>query len=264
MSFNEKIEHMFDWGWDKLDAPLFSSLFVMLIVLILAIIIGIAATVGYKKKTYLERPKGILFLAELYYNMCANFVRDKMGGKKWESFTGYFMCLFAYLFLAFQVSLLGLPSVIDWLWGPLSCAIIMFVMIQATAIKYQHLHYFHRYVEPFAFFLPINLVTMWSPIISTTMRLFGNCLSGSVIIGLIQWALTGLSSSVAFWASPNLAGSIAAPFVMGTLNIYFSLFSGFIQTLVFGTLSALWIAAEGPGEDEVSPEIQPSEEILAQ
>ena len=131
LTYRDKLAHMMDFGWDSMDAQMFSSLFVMVIVLALAIAIGISARRGLKNKTYLEKPKGFLFLAELYYRMCENFVKSRMGGKKWENWTGYFMTLFAYLFLAFIVSLIGLPSCIDWLWGPLSLSLIMFWIVPA-------------------------------------------------------------------------------------------------------------------------------------
>lgn len=275
-----RMSSIFKWeGANSLDAPLFSSLIIMAILLILGAIIGIRAHIGLKRKEYLQRPKGLLFIAELYYDMCDNFVVSNMG-KSGAGYAGYFWTLFAYLFLGFTFSLLGLPSVIDWLAAPLSLAIIMFVMIQVVAIKYQHFGYFHRYIEPIPVFLPINLVTMWSPIISTTMRMFGNCLAGSVIIGLVQWALSNASSAIfsamgvsglivgadAYWnASPTWTGIFLAPIPMGVMNLYFSLFSGFVQTLVFASLTALWVAQERPEEETKKEEEkavnEPSKEL---
>jgi F-type H+-transporting ATPase subunit a len=249
-TYEYKIEHMFDWGWAAMDAQLFSSLFVMLLVLVFAILIGALARSGYKKKTYLQRPHGLLFFGEMYYGICDNFVATRMGYTR-RGYTGYFMCLFAYLFLAFIWGITGAPSVIDWLAAPLTLSIIMFALIQYNAIKTNHWHYFHRYIEPFAIFLPINLLTMWTPILSTAMRMFGNALSGTIIIGLVQWALGNASSAILSSLSTSGWTSIfLAPIPMGILNIYFSLFSGFVQTLVFATLSALWIAQEMPAEED--------------
>ncbi|HBB05569.1 MAG TPA: hypothetical protein DCZ41_03145 [Firmicutes bacterium] len=257
-----RLESMFEWhGADSIDAPLLSSLLIMAVLLLIGAIVGIRATIGLKKKEYLKKPKGILFLAELYYDMCQSFVGSNMGESA-KGYGGYFWTLFAYLFISFIFSLFGLPSVVDWLAVPLGLAIIMFVIIQAVAIKYQHFGYFHRYIEPIPVFLPINLITMWSPIISTTMRMFGNCLAGSVIIGLIQWALSNASNAIfgamgvngfigtnleSYWNMwPYWTGVFLAPMPMGVLNLYFSLFSGFVQTLVFASLTALWIAQERP------------------
>jgi F-type H+-transporting ATPase subunit a len=257
--YSDRLSKMWDLDFD--DA-MFSSLIVMALVLILAIILGIRVRIAYKKKEYLNRPKGFLNLGEMYYDICHNFVLKQMGPQN-EKFTGYFMCLFAYLFLAFIWSITGLPSIIDWLAGPLSLSIIMFTLIQFTAIRYQHWHYFHRYIEPFAVFFPINLLTMWTPIISTCMRMFGNCLSGTIIIGLVQWALS--KASTAIFSAVSTAGWTSiflAPIPMGILNLYFSLFSGFVQTLVFATLTALWIAQEVP--ENSSPAITEAPRAVAQ
>jgi len=257
ITYEDKIAHMFDWN---MDASMYSSLLIMAILLLLAIIVGIRARIALKKKEYLERPHGMMFVADAYVEFCTNFAKDKMG-YSFENMGGYFMTLFAYLFIAFNWGLTGLPTVIDWLAAPLSLSIIMFTLIQFTAIRYQHWHYLHRYIEPIVAFLPINLVTMWTPIISTCMRLFGNCLSGTIVIGLLQWALgrlsNGILSSFGAIAASDIppytwASIFLAPIPMGILNLYFSLFSGFVQTTVFSTLTALWIAQEKPEEESPS------------
>jgi F-type H+-transporting ATPase subunit a len=128
-------------------------------------------------------------------------------------------------------------------------------------------------VEPIFVFLPVNLITMWAPIISTTMRMFGNCLSGTILIGLIQWALGSASSAIfgafgvvgtigtsPFWNDPGWTSIFLAPGPVGLLNSYFSLFSGFIQTLVFTTLSAIWISQEMPQASPKKNEILPASE----
>lgn len=272
-TYLDKIAHMMDWN---MDASMYSSLFVMAIILILAIIVGIKARIAYRRKDYLKRPKGLLMLSEWYVEFCDNFAVDKMGRAS-EAWGGYFMCLFAYLFLAFNWGLTGMASIIDWLAAPLCLSIIMFVLIQGTAIKYQHWGYLHRYIEPFVVFLPINLLTMWTPIISTAMRLFGNCLSGTIIMGLLQWALGKASASLLAliganatpFASSYLNGTtyhwtsvFLAPVAMGVLNLYFSLFSAFIQTTVFSTLTALWVAQEKP--EDTAPELSEAPRALAQ
>lgn len=269
MTYKDKIAHMFDWS---MDAPMYSSLIIIAILMILATVVGIRFHIANKRKEYLERPHGLVFAADWYCSFCQKFVKTNMG-EGFENMAGYFMALFAYLFIAFNWGLTGLPTVIDWLAAPLSLSIIMFTLIQVTALRYQHFHYFHRYIEPFAVFLPINLITMWSPIISTCIRMFGNCIAGTIIIGLVQWAL-GKASGMIFGSLTLMAEANyvpvwdtnqsyvwtqiwIAPIFMGVLNVYFSLFSGFVQTTVFGFLNALWIAQEKP---ETPPSQLPSRE----
>ena len=239
----------------RIGGPTISSLVIMGIVAILAIIVGIQAHFHDPMKP----SKGLLGLAEGFVDYLQGWTRDIMGHEPGH-WPGYFFTLFIYLFLAFIWSITGFPSVIDTLVLPLALSLVMFVLIQVTALRYQKLKYFHRYIEPIAIFLPVNLITMWTPIISTTLRMFGNCLAGSVIIGLVNWALKNVSMAVfsgmasAYAASGavmvNAYDSPAAiffsPIAIGVLNLYFALFSGYIQTLVFASLNGVWIGNEMP------------------
>ena len=65
-SFQDKMESMFHWdGWASIDAPLVSALFVMLVLAIVGIVVGVRARIALKRTEYLEKPKGIMFFAEL-------------------------------------------------------------------------------------------------------------------------------------------------------------------------------------------------------
>ena len=234
------IDRFFDFN---ISGPLITSLTIMLIVAILAIIIGIKA----RRADPLKRPKGILLLAEIYVDWLDNWTEANMGVKT-KYWAGYFMGLFSYLFLAFIWSITGLPSVMDYLVVPFSLSLVMFVLIQFTALRYQKWGYFHRYVEPLKIWLPLNLITMWTPIVSTSLRMFGNALAGSAVIGLVNWALKNVSSML--FSFLGEAGSMAlSPIPIAVLNLYFALFSGFIQTLVFASLNAVWIGQEMPSTD---------------
>jgi F-type H+-transporting ATPase subunit a len=79
--------------------------------------------------------------------------------------------------------------------------------------------------------------------------MFGNCIAGSIIITLVDWALQGVSASI-FSAMGSWGSVFLSPIPIAILNLYFSLFSGFVQTLVFCSLNAVWIGQEIP-HDEV-------------
>ena len=247
----------------RLSGPTLSSLVVMFIVAVLAIIAGTQA----RFHDPMKHSKGLLGLAETFFSWIQDWTRNIMGREP-GNWPGYFFCLFIYLFLAFIWSITGFPSIIDTWVLPLALSVVMFTLIQFTALRYQKFGYFHRYIEPIPLFLPINLVTMWTPIISTSLRMFGNCIAGSVVIGLVNWALKNVSINVfsgwaaSYAANPlypinaktgvldNPAAIVFSPVVIAVLNLYFALFSGYIQTLVFASLNGVWISAEIP-EDRV-------------
>lgn len=253
------------WANFRMSGTLLSSLLVMAIIMILAMIVGIQA----KRQDPMKPSRGLLAFAEMGVDKLQNWTRAMMGGREPGNWPAYFLCLTVYLFMAFTWSLTGLPSIIDTLIFPLSLSVVMFILIHATAVRYQKWKYFHRYIEPIPIFLPINLITMWTPIISTALRMFGNALSGSVVIGLLNWALKNVSISIfSEWASSYMAATGGArlldtpaaiwlsPLPIGVLNLYFGLFSGFIQTLVFASLNACWITAEMPEANAMGTERQ--------
>lgn len=239
------IASQFDGFLDfKISGPIISSLTIMVILAIVSIIVGIKARHADPKKA----PRGLLLLIDSFVSKMDEWTKDTMGRENVGNWLAYFFCLFSYLFISFIWSITGFPSVIDYLLVPFCLALVMFILIHFTAIRYQKWGYFHRYVEPLKIWLPINLVTMWTPIISTSLRMFGNCLSGSVVLGILSWALRKASLAI-FGAMGSWGQIFLAPIPLAVLNLYFSLFSGFIQTLVFASLNAVWISQEMPEEE---------------
>ena len=72
------------------------------------------------------------------------------------------------------------------------------------------------------------------------MRIFGNIVSGGILMSLV-YAATGYLSGLLFSFIPiNVVGPIIAP----VLHAYFDVFAGFIQTFIFVTLSSVYISME--------------------
>ena len=228
-----------------------SSLIVVGIICLLCIYISIRARFADP----LKKPKGILFIAEVGVNFFDNLVSSLMGSTKYKGMGGFFMAIAVYLFLSFIFGLTGLPSPTVYLATPLSLGLITFVLIHANAIRFNKIKYFKRYIEPVPIFLPINLISMWAPLLSLTMRLFGNALAGWTLMTLVYGAMNNIGdvaiSFVVNGIEQNLhVGGIISPIVTPILHAYFDLFSGFIQTTVFLFLSMIFIANEGPEDEE--------------
>ena len=93
---------------------------------------------------------------------------------------------------------------------------------------------------------------MWAPLLSLTMRLFGNALAGWTLMTLLYTALNGIGGTVIEAAGQAMgAGSFVAPIITPVLHAYFDLFSGLIQTVVFLFLSMIFIANEGQEDDDI-------------
>lgn len=230
-----------------LSGETISSLILIGIISLLAIYICIRSRFADP----LKKPKGILFLAEVGVNFFDGLVESLMG-PRYRGFGGFIMAIATYLFLAFIWGLTGLPAPVTYLATPLSLGLITFVLIHLNSIRFTRFRYFKRYIEPIPLFLPINLISMWAPLLSLTMRLFGNALAGWTLMTLLYAALNGIGGTVIEAAGHAMgAGSFVAPIVTPILHAYFDLFSGLIQTVVFLFLSMIFIANEGPEDDDI-------------
>ncbi len=245
LTVSERLGEMFTL---KFVPQTFMALVVMLIILIFAILIG--HKVRHAKIT--DKPKGLLLFGIMFYQLMENFTLQIMS-PRYRGFTKYMMVICPYLFLCFTIGLTGLPSPVVYLATPLILALTTFGFVHGTAIKENHWGYFKRYVEPFPVFLPINLISMWAPTLALTFRLFGNAISGYCIMNLIYYGLEGLSDVIfgsSFSGAIGVQSIWVAPLVTPFLHLYFDLFSGFIQTLVFSMLTLIYVSQEQSEEDE--------------
>lgn len=230
-----------------LSGETISSLMVMGILILLAFYVAIRARFADP----LKKPKGILFLVEVGVNFFDNLTESLMG-KRYRNFGGVIMGIAAYLFISFIWGLTGLPSPITYLATPLSLGLIAFTMIHINAMRFNKWKYFKRFIEPVPLFLPVNLISMWAPLLSLTMRLFGNALAGWTLMTLVYGAFNSIGGVVINFVNNSQlhVGGIIAPFITPLLHAYFDLFSGVIQTCVFMFLTMIFISNEGPEEDE--------------
>ncbi len=233
---------------------IFFSLVLMLILILFSLVIFF--TFKHAMKDPLKKPKGLVFLGVWFFNVIQNFVTSTMGEKN-RNFSGYMFGLVLYVFFGFSFGLTGLSSPFTYIVMPLSVTAWTFILIHATAVKTNKWGYFRRYIDPFPVFLPINLITMWAPLLSLTLRMFGNALSGFCIMALFYGALEALSADIfrpifGMATGGGIQGPdiILAPLITPIFHVYFDLISSAIQTLVFSMLTMIFIAQEQNDEDE--------------
>lgn len=243
LDFNRVIERL---SWNELPPEFLSSILALIIMLILTIAIHIKI----KKYDPLKKPSGFINAVEMITEFADKQVMDIMG-PAFKGFGGYILFVGLYIFLGFFIGMIGLPNTLQpfaptYLEAlpnpftnmamPLSIALITFILTHYTAIKYKHWTYFERYTEPIALFLPINLITMRSPVLSLTLRLFGNALAGYCIITLIY---VGLGSAIEpYW------GFVFEPVIAPFAHLYFDIFDGLIQLAVFTILTMINVSNE--------------------
>lgn len=224
-----------------ISAPVIGTITITLqteLVFSLIIMVALCALfvyVGYKVKKAdpLGRPKGIVLVAETGVSMIYNYMKSIMPYQFEKNYYPYFAMLFLYLICANLSGLIGFDGPTSNYSITLAITLITFGLIQWNAFKTKGgFTYIKDIVWP-----PTNIPGVFAPVISLSMRLFGNIMSGTILMGLI-YSFTGWLSS--FIIPFNFLGPILAPL----LHCYFDVFAGFIQTLVFVTLSSILIAVE--------------------
>ena len=233
--------------FNNIAPEVYASVIVCILICIFCAIMGHYA----KKSNPLEKPSLIVWFGEWIVESISNFVESTIGPKL-KTVAPYVCMLAMYLPVAMMAGLLGLPSPTTY-WGvPLIFAFITFLGIHGTAIKLQGVKaWSHRFIEPVALFLPINIMTLPSTIISLSFRMFGNALAGSIIMTVCYWGCSLLSEALFNLVNLELTFNFSALLITPVLHAYFDVFSGYIQSLVFIYLSCQFIAQEIPDDEEL-------------
>ena len=146
--------------------------------------------------------------------------------------------VFCYILVSNLSSLIGFESPTSNYSITFAMTFITFILIQYNALKKKG---FFKYVWD-TVWPPTNILSVLSPLISISMRLFGNILSGSILMTLIYQFTAWISFHVINF---NFLGPIIAP----VFHCYFDIFAGCIQTLVFVTLSSILIMMENEDDE---------------
>ena len=197
--------------------------------LIVCVGLLIFALVVRSKLKDTDKPSGLQNVAELIVEMLDGMVNSSMGSKNAVKYRNYIGTLFIFLLISNISGLLGLrPPTADYgVTFPLG--IITFILIQYNNIRWNKTGAFTDLFKPIPVLFPINLIGEIATPFSLSLRLFGNVVSGTVIMALIY----GLLSKFAF-------------FWPGILHAYFDVFSGAIQTYVFCMLTMVFITQKIP------------------
>ena len=222
------------------------------------ILIFLALFISHRLK---KRPGGFQVVVEKLVNMLYGLVEDTMG-KHNLKFAPYIGTLFLSSMLC---TILGMTQILRSATADLSVtlawALVTTGMVWFFNIKnFGFFKWLKGFTEPIAVMTPMNIVSEIAQPLSLAFRHFGNVAGGGVLTALIYTALGGLTNIAFGWIS-GLVGSI--PFLQigipAVLSIYFDLFSGFVQALVFSLLTMVYVGAANPPPAEEEAEATPAE-----
>ena len=203
-----------------------------------------------------KRPGRAQVIVEKLVTMLYNLVEDTMG-KHNLVFAPYIGTLFLCSIVG---TLLGMTQIFRSTTADLSVtlawAIVTSVLVWYNNIKnFGFKAWLKGFTEPIVVMTPMNIVSEIAQPISMAFRHFGNVAGGSVLTSLIYGALAALTSLLFSWLPEAAAAAFPPIFQVGIpafLSIYFDLFSGFVQALVFSLLTMVYVGGACPPPAEKS------------
>ena len=116
-------------------------------------------------------------------------------------------------------------------------ALSVFIAVPIYGIREQGLwKYLKSYLQPTWIMLPFNIISEISRTLALAVRLFGNMMSGAMIVGIL---LT------------------ISPFIFPLVMTLLGLLTGMVQAYIFSILAAVYIAAAVGGRKEKIPATLP-------
>jgi F-type H+-transporting ATPase subunit a len=148
----------------------------------------------------------------------------EVGLKQPQKYLGFLGTLFLFIATA---NLLTIFPIYEPPTGSLSTtlalALAVFIAVPLFGIQEQGLTGFLKtYLEPTAIMLPFNLISELSRTFALSVRLFGNMMSGSMILAILL---------------------IITPFVFPIVMSLLGLLTGMVQAYIFTILATVYIAA---------------------
>ena len=200
-----------------------------------------------------KRPGRVQVLVEKIITMLYGLVEDTMG-KHNARFAPYIGTLFISSMIN---TLLGMTGILSSATADLSVtaawAIVTTGMVWYNNIKnFGFKAWLKGFTEPIVVMTPMNIVSEIASPLSLAFRHFGNVAGGSVLTGLIYFALSAVSGLLFSWLPAGLSEiPFLAAGIPAFLSIYFDLFSGFVQALVFSLLTMVYVGGACPPPEEL-------------
>ena len=204
-----------------------------------------------------KRPGRAQVIVEKLVTMLYNLVEDTMG-KHNLKFAPYIGTLFLCSIFG---TLIGMTQIFRSTTADLSVT-LAWALVTTGLVWYHNIKNFgflawlKGFTEPIVVMTPMNIVSEIAQPISMAFRHFGNVAGGSVLTALIYAALAALSNLLFSWL-PEVVATVMPPIfqagIPAFLSIYFDLFSGFVQALVFSLLTMVYVGGACPPPAEENP-----------
>ncbi len=202
-----------------------------------------------------KRPGRLQVIVEKLVSMLYSFVEETMG-KHNLKFAPYIGTLFLSSILG---TIIGMTQVFRSVTADIAVT-AAWALVTSGMVWYNNIKNFgfkawlKGFTEPVVVMTPMNIVSEVAQPLSMAFRHFGNVAGGSVLTSLIYAALALVTNIVFGWLPAAVLSWFPPIFQVGIpafLSIYFDLFSGFVQAMVFSLLTMVYVGGACPPPEEL-------------
>lgn len=205
--------------------PVADSVVVTWIIMALLVVISLMLT----RKLSVRSPGKVQVALECAVQFLNGFVKTNIG-THWRPFAPWLGTVALYIGFSNLIGILGLTPPTKDISVTTALAIMSMLLIYGSQFRYNGLlGGLKKFAAPMPLLLPINLMEVVIRPLALCMRLFGNILGAYIIMEMLKFVV---------------------PVVLPAIfSIYFDLFDGLIQTVVFVFLTTLF-TGEGIKDEE--------------
>ncbi len=205
--------------------PVADSVVVTWIIMALLVVISLLLT----RKLSVRSPGKVQVALEWAVQFLNGFIKTNIG-KHWRPFAPWLGTVALYIGISNLIGIFGLTPPTKDISVTTALAVMSMLLIYGSQFRYNGLlGGLKKFAAPMPLLLPINLMEVAIRPLALCMRLFGNILGAYIIMEMLKFV---------------------APVILPAIfSIYFDLFDGLIQTVVFVFLTTLF-TGEGIKDEE--------------
>ena len=158
---------------------------------------------------------------------------EEVGLHKSKSYIGFLGTLFLFLFISNLLAVLPVyePPTSSLSTTAALAVSVFFAVPVFNIMEHGILNYLKSYVKPIPIMLPFHIISEFSRTLALAVRLFGNMMSGVIILGILI---------------------TITPLVFPIVMTAFGLLTGSVQSYIFTILASVFIAAAAnEGEKDI-------------
>ena len=217
------------------------------LVTIILLSLSLAYFLKVRKQQEDVAPKGMVLVVQIFINYIRNLVIEILG-PKFEKITPFFVFLFSYILLSNLMGIVGFEPPTSSYTVTLTLAFVTWIGIFAVGIRFQKISFLRKFLISVkikgkkipVMINPLGFISVITPLISLSFRLWGNIFAGSLIVLLWFYLWATIWNLIPVIGALNLLGG----FMAFPIHAYFDLMVGTIQALIFTMLTMIYWSLE--------------------